>query len=279
MIIDIQKRWKELEKKKYTTIAKEFSISNTAAKKYVNMKEAEIKALDNPKKYKQRKTVTDDYINMIYKMILDGIKPEIIFSYVIKKGYSGSWGALSNRIKRLLKNNFSISLSREWYLEYKYPDDIIIIKRNEIIKYITTKDEKTRKNKTIEYNIEIIRGEYPIINELEEIYNSFYSTIMGTDTEQLDMFIDNYRESSLKEFIDGIEKDIAPVKNAISYPYSSGFVEGNNNKFKLIKRILYGRSKIVNLFRKCYIPFMMNKKELKLSDILKRKNSTISCAV
>lgn len=279
MIIDIQKRWKELEKKKHTTIAKEFSISNTAAKKYVNMKEAEIKALDNPKKYKQRKTVTDDYINMIYKMILDGIKPEIIFSYVIKKGYSGSWGALSNRIKRLLKNNFSISLSREWYLEYKYPDDIIIIKRNEIIKYITTKDEKTRKNKTIEYNIEIIRGEYPIINELEEIYNSFYSTIMGTDTEQLDMFIDNYRESSLKEFIDGIEKDIAPVKNAISYPYSSGFVEGNNNKFKLIKRILYGRSKIVNLFRKCYIPFMMNKKELKLSDILKRKNSTISCAV
>ena len=27
MIIDIQKRWEELEKKKYTTIAKEFSIS------------------------------------------------------------------------------------------------------------------------------------------------------------------------------------------------------------------------------------------------------------
>ena len=26
MIIDIQKRWEELEKKKYTTIAKEFSM-------------------------------------------------------------------------------------------------------------------------------------------------------------------------------------------------------------------------------------------------------------
>ena len=216
---------------------------------------------------------------MIYKMILDGIKPEIIFSYVIKKGYSGSWDALSNRIKRLLKNNFSISLSMGWYIKYKYPDNIIIIKRNEILKYITTKNEKTKKNKTVEKNIQIIKERYPIITELEKIYDSFYSTIKEADTDQLDKFIDNYRESVLKGFIEGIEKDIAPIKNAISYPYSSGFVEGNNNKFKLIKRILYGRSKIVNLFRKCYIPFLMNNKDFKLIDILEHKNSSISCAV
>ena len=149
MIIDIQKRWEELEKKKYTTIAKEFSISNIVAKKYVNMSEEEIKALDNPKKYKQRKTATDDYINMIYKMILDGIKPEIIFSYVIMKGYKGTWKALDNRIVCLLKNNFSISLSMGWHIKYKYPDNIIIIKRNEILKYITAKDKKGI-NETVE---------------------------------------------------------------------------------------------------------------------------------
>lgn len=216
---------------------------------------------------------------MIYKMLLDKIKPEIIFSYVIKKGYKGTWKALDNRIVYLSKNNFSISLSRKWHLEYKYPDDIIIIKRNEILKYITAKNEKTKKNKTVEKTIQMIKEKYPIIKELEEIYDSFYSTIMGTDTNQLDMFIDNYRKSVLKGFVEGIEKDIAPIKNAISYPYSSGFLEGNNNKFKLIKRILYGRSKIVNLFRKCYIPFLMNNKDFKLTDILEHKNSTISCAV
>ena len=279
MIIDIQKRWEELEKKKYTTIAKEFSISNIVAKKYVNMSEEDIQLLDSPKKYKQRKTATDDYINMIYKMILDEIKPEIIFSYVIMKGYKGTWKSLDNRIVYLLKNNFSISLSMGWYIKYKYPDNIIIIKRNEILKYITTKNEKTKKNKTVEKNIQIIKERYPIITELEKIYDSFYSTIKEADTDQLDKFIDNYRESVLKGFIEGIEKDIAPIKNAISYPYSSGFVEGNNNKFKLIKRILYGRSKIVNLFRKCYIPFLMNNKDFKLIDILEHKNSTISCAV
>ena len=51
------------------------------------------------------------------------------------------------------------------------------------------------------------------------------------------------------DFCQSIKKDIAPVKNAISYNISSGFVEGNNNKFKLIKRIVYGKSKLVFEFR------------------------------
>ena len=74
----------------------------------------------------------------------------------------------------------------------------------------------------------------------------------------------------------GIKKDIAPVKNAISLPISSGFVEGNNNKFKLVKRILYGRSKLVNLFRKCYLPFMIDNVDFKITECLIRKSRTLS---
>ncbi len=89
------------------------------------------------------------------------------------------------------------------------------------------------------------------------------------DPSLLDDFIAKYEDSKLDGFINGIKKDIAPVKNAISYPQSSGFVEGNNNKFKLIKRILYGRSKIVNLFRKCYLPFLVTHQDINLMKIVK----------
>ncbi|WP_368757173.1 transposase, partial [Enterococcus avium] len=41
----------------------------------------------------------------------------------------------------------------------------------------------------------------------------------------------------------------------MSHSISSGFVEGNNNKFKLIKRIVYGRSGLVNLSKKCLLAF------------------------
>ena len=57
-------------------------------------------------------------------------------------------------------------------------------------------------------------------------------------------------------FCNGIKRDIVPVENAISHPESSEFVEGNNNKCKLIKRIVYGRSGLVNLSKKCKLAFM-----------------------
>lgn len=248
----------------------EFNISQLTAKKYIRMSEKEIQSLEDPKEYKKRKTAGDDYINIIYKMLRDGIIPEIILAYVLKEGYQGTIRAITTRIENMAKNNFDIVLRQDWHLKYEYPSNIIVIKRNEILKYITAKNTKIKKDKTIEANLEIIKKSYPIIDELEKSYNSFYSIIIDNEEEdKLDDFIEEYKDSNIKSFVDGIKKDIAPIKNAISYPTSSGFVEGNNNKFKLIKRILYGRSNLVNLFRKCYLPFLMNNVNFKLCDVYK----------
>ncbi|WP_416378623.1 transposase, partial [Enterococcus avium] len=54
----------------------------------------------------------------------------------------------------------------------------------------------------------------------------------------MDIFIHAYQDSPIDSFCQSIKRDIAPIKNAISHSISSGFVEGNNNKFKLIKRIV-----------------------------------------
>lgn len=273
----IQKKWKELDVKEYKVIMDEFGISLVTAKKYIHMSEEEIRALDHPTVYKAKKKPTNDYVNIIYKMFIDGVNPEIIFSYVCKSGYCGTWSALSNHIGRILKNNFGVKIFRKWYLKSEYPKDITVIKRNEILIYITTKNEKKAKSKKVEANIALIEEKYPIIKSLKEIFDSFHSTLMGNDSDELSNFIEKYRDSRVKGFVEGIEKDIAPIKNAISLPNSSGFVEGNNNKFKLIKRILYGRSNLVNLFRKCYLPFLMNNTDIDLMAILKNKSSTISC--
>lgn len=54
------------------------------------MSKEEIEALNKPRNYKKRKTVMDDYLNIIYKMLSDKIDPAVIFSYVIYKGYIGT---------------------------------------------------------------------------------------------------------------------------------------------------------------------------------------------
>ena len=91
---------------------------------------------------------------------------------------------------------------------------------------------------------------------------------MSETPELVDQFIDIYEGTEIDNFCQSIKKDIAPVKNAISSKISSGFVEGNNNKFKLIKRIVYGKSKLVNLFRKCYVAFSVTKDDFTLSELL-----------
>ena len=53
--------------------------------------------------------------------------------------------------------------------------------------------------------------------------------------------------------------------------YDNSFpVDENNNKFKLIKRILYGRANLDNLFKKCYIAFQTKKLSFQLSKFIKK---------
>lgn len=228
------------------------------------MKEDAIECLNQPTFYKKRKTVADDFLNIIYKMLLDKVEPAVIFAYIIKSGYKGNLNTMENYIELLAKNNFNLRFPMNWPYKFEYPKDIIAIKRNEILKYITTKNPKVKKDENIGKHLEIIKQKYEIVEVLEIAYDEFYKMLMEKKEDQLENFINKYETSAIKGFIEGIKKDIAPVKNAISRDESSGFVEGNNNKFKLIKRILYGRANLVNLFKKSYVAFQPNLNKNKL---------------
>jgi transposase len=45
-------------------------------------------------------------------------------------------------------------------------------------------------------------------------------------------------------FANGVEKDIAAVRNAIISPWSNGQTEGQITGLKLVKRQMYGRAKL-----------------------------------
>jgi len=231
------------------------------------MSEEEITALDYRTIYKKRKTMFDDYFNIIYKMLRDKVYLPIIISYIIRLGYDGNIGSLQTKIGRIAKNNFNLRLGMEWAFKFAYPKDISVVKRNEILRYITTKNPKIKRNENIEKYIDIIKEKYKTVGELEYIYNDFYETIMGKEPNKLGGFITKYESSVINGFIDGIKDDIVSVRNGISSEISSGFVEGNNNKFKLIKRILYGRANLDTLFKKCYLAFKFGLDEFNISQL------------
>lgn len=268
-IINIQRRWHELEDKNYKIIMNEFNISLSAAKKYINMSKEEIEKLDEMTVYKKKKTKLDDYDNIIYKMLKDNLEYKLIYSYIKYKGYNDNETALDNHIRFINENNFPNNPPKSIkFVGAVYSKDVIIIKKNQLLKCILTINPKTKKDNKIVENIELIKEKYPIVAGVEQIFNDFHSVIMSDTPELVDQFIDIYEDTEINDFCQSIKKDIAPVKNAISYNISSGFVEGNNNKFKLIKRIVYGKSKLVNLFRKCYVAFSATKEDFTLSELL-----------
>jgi len=202
-------------------------------------------------------------------MLRDGLNDDTIYFYVVRKGYRGSAKTLWNYIYCIEKNNFPdrIPMNPNRVKEWQYPRAVIIIKRNNLLKYLLTKNPKIKKDETIGKYIEAIKVKYPIVEKLETMFNSFYSVVMGDNPEDIDTFLEIYDGSEIDSFCKGIKKDIIPVKNAISSEVSSGFIEGNN-KFKLIKRIVYGRSKLVNLSKKSILAFSVKKEDFNLFDLI-----------
>ena len=53
----------------------------------------------------------------------------------------------------------------------------------------------------------------------------------------------------MQRFVTGLRRDHAAVLNGLTLTYSSGAVEGNVNRIKMLKRQMYGRAKF-DLLRK-----------------------------
>ena len=49
-------------------------------------------------------------------------------------------------------------------------------------------------------------------------------------------------QPDLHSFVRGIKRDYDAVRNGLTMPWSSGVVEGNVNRTKMIKRQMYGRA-------------------------------------
>lgn len=227
--------------------------------------------MDKPRKYRHSANRRGNaYVNIIYKMMHDGHTDDIIYFYLRYIGIQDSSANIWFYLSCISQNNFP-ERKKIHPLKMKdtcYPDDVTVIKRDEILGYLLTVNSKVKRNKTVVENIDLIKEYYPAVRWTEEVFHTFHSALMGKEPSQMDKFLEKYTGSSINGFCECIKKDIAPVKNAISLEVSSGFVEGNNNKFKLIKRIVYGRAKLVNLSKKCFLAFMSKVDGFELSKLI-----------
>lgn len=192
----------------------------------------------------------------------------MIYAYIVYSGYEGSGRSLEHHIEAIEANNFGKTLSKSWNVKAQYPKTIEEIKRSDTLKFITITDKEKMKNTKVAMYYPKLKEKFPVIEKCETIWKSFHEIIIGKDPEKIDEFIEENKKTKIKGFIEGLKKDIAAVKNAISSPISSGFVEGGNDRYKLVKRMMFGRAGQMHLFEKAYAISIIMRTGIKASQLI-----------
>jgi len=90
----------------------------------------------------------------------------------------------------------------------------------------------------------MIEKAVPDLFAARDLLDEFHAIVRARKRGCLDDWIDRARTGLLASLATGLAADRAAVDAALSEPWSSGQVEGQITKLKLLKRQMYGRAKI-----------------------------------
>ena len=100
-------------------------------------------------------------------------------------------------------------------------------------------DELMTQSDVVNYLININEQ----LRETYEIYQNILSALRNNNYNQLEISLNNKNDkisNYMKTSIKTLRKYLPYIKNTLSNTYHNGFVEGNNNFIKVLKRIAFG---------------------------------------
>ena len=87
--------------------------------------------------------------------------------------------------------------------------------------------------------------QHPVLSPSIALTQSFLKLVRQRLPEQLDVWLTNALNSSVKAFVSfakGLQEDYDAVKAGVTLEVSNGQVEGQNNRLKMLKRQMFGRA-------------------------------------
>ncbi len=268
----------------YDRIMREFGVSKYMTQKYLAMSEEEVEMISEPPKSRKTEPVSP-FIHMIYKMLKNGVKPWDIYCYIyfytdFCKGLKdheleSAQNRLASYINAVIGNNFPgiPELKLSHYAKCRYASNIRKYTRTDISRHLLTTNEKTPRDERLDLIMPELTRQYPIIATLHDCAASFREVMNGDDADELDGWIAK-NDKVVPSFCKGLRQDIEPVKNAIRTHDTSGFVEGSNTAFKLVKRIGCGRYTTKCLYIK-FTLFLARKRGINPYQIISEKKLVI----
>ncbi len=199
---------------------------------------------------KKRKTISavccdmyEGYINAAKEIFGKSI-PVVADRFHVAKLYRGCLVTLRKKeLARLRKE-----LSEEEYQTLKLGISILVKKKE-----CYSKVEKQELEKLFKY-APVLKAGYRFARQLTAIFNAQHRKL--TATTKINQWIDEVKNSNINcfnGFIETLEKYRDEITNYFIDRDSSGFVEGFNNKVKVMKRRCYGIFNIKHFFQRLFL--------------------------
>ena len=211
---------------------------------------SEIKAFLSSIPKKKRKTIVavccdmyDGYINAAKEVLGQSI-PVVADRFHVAKLYRACLVSLRKKELARLRKELSV----EEYQLLKPAIGILVNKKE-----CYTKTDKVELELLFKYS-PVLKASYRLARQLTSIFNTRHREL--TATHKINEWIEKVKSSEVRCF-DSFLKTLNKYKDEVAHYFinrnSSGFVEGFNNKVKVMKRRCYGIFNIKHFFQRLFL--------------------------
>ncbi|SIM58099.1 Transposase [Micromonospora cremea] len=219
-----------------SAIGRKLGLHQATVRKYLNAASvAELTAVTE-----QRAHLVDDYIAYLHQRWNDGERNATqLFREIKQQGYPGGELAVQRYLRRFRKG-----LGHAPHPGPKPPSV------RQITSWIMTHPDHLDPRDTAK--LRDVRSRDRDLNRLVKHVRAFAIMMTGRHGDRLDAWITTVEHDTLTPlagFARNLRRDLDAVRNGLTLPHSSGPVEGNINRLKMIKRQMFGRAGL-DLLRK-----------------------------
>lgn len=209
-------------------IARQFNMSRNTVKKYIEIKE--------PIVYYRESTIST-LIRPFYELVQQrnesGVTVRAILKEIEGLGFKGSYSTVRKTVERLkAKKEPSIPLPKK------------VSRKKIILCFWRFYEQLTEKQHQV---LQVTLSHHP---ETQRIYafvqllRAAYSTIDLQTFLELLRYFEREEVKEIKRYVTAIKEDLDAVKASFIYTFNTSIVEGQINRLKMLKRMMYGRASI-----------------------------------
>ncbi|MFD9637504.1 ISL3 family transposase [Streptomyces violascens] len=226
--------WKQGMSK--AAIGRKLGLHQATVRKLVNARSSD----DVVAKSLQRAHVVDPYVGYLHRRWNEGIRNAAqLYREIQQLGYPGGELAVQHHLRRYRTGRGHAPASG------LKPPSV-----REVTSWIMTHPEHLRDEDADK--LHRLRERDPELDRLTLHVRRFAAMMTGRQGDRLEGWIADIEQDSLAPlagFARNLRRDFDAVRNGLSLPHSSGAVEGNINRLKMLKRQMFGRAGL-DLLRK-----------------------------